>query len=354
MTNSDNKKVLFLGLSGIGNLIMQVPAIRELKKAHPHWHITLWVAPRGTKAIATPESAIDEIIEMPIQGSISEHFKRIMDLRRRNFDIAIVLSPGQLMKSALYLFLAGIPRRIGNTYPWRNNKHSKLFLTDGINEDPSLHDIEQNLLLLEPLGITQTHVPYYSLEVPQENAQEAQKLVPTKSSFTLGIHLGSAPGFEWKRWPLDRFAEVATAVIQKHPDARILVFGGKDEEIQKQELVDTINKDLQVAFNISASLLTTAAIMKQCTIFLSNDSGLMHIAAATGIPAIGLFGPTSEIQTGPRGKNSVVVRAPNTVAVYNTEHSYSFGNTSHKSMEAITTKMVVDKIELMSINSIGS
>lgn len=344
MKNSEDKKVLFLALSGIGNVIMQLSAIRELKKAHPTWHVTVWVAPRGTKPIVQTESAVDEIIEMPIKTSLSGHIRQITELRKHNFDIAIVLSPGQLLKSAAYLKLAGIPVRIGNTYPLRGNPRSGFLLTDAVEEDESLHDIEQNLLLLKPLGITPQPVPYYSLEVPEENKVEADKILPLSDNFVVGIHAGSAEGFEWKRWPLENFAEAAKAIVKASPNAQVLLFGSKSEENQKQELLRMINTEKEIASSIDASLLTTAAVIAKCNLFISNDSGLMHIAAALGVPTLGLFGPTDEKKTGPRGKNSFTIRASDTASIYNTEQAYSFGNTPHESMMGITAQMIIDKV----------
>ncbi len=349
MKNSENKKILFLALSGIGNVIMQLPAIRELKKAHPTWHITVWVAPRGTHALVATEPSIDEVIEMPIKASVSQHLRQILELRKYHFDIGIVLSPGQLVKSAAYLMLAGIPVRVGNTYSFRGNPHSQLFLTDAIEEDAAIHDIEQNLLLLTPLGIKPNSVPYYSLDIPEENKKEAEKILKSSSSFLVGVHPGSAAGFEWKRWPLERFSEVAKALVRENPHTRILIVGGKDEEQQKHELLKMMNADEEIAYDVTASLLTTAAIIQKCNLFVSNDSGLMHIAAAVGVPTLGLFGPTDETQTGPRGKNSFTLRASDTAAVYNTEQSYSFGNTPHENMLGITVEKVIGKIHQIEI-----
>src|SRR3989344_9589702 len=101
----EEARVLFLSLSGIGNLLIQLPTIEALKKARPNWHITVWVVPRGTKAIAESQSYIDDVIEMPISvspparggvrgdGSIAwQHVKNIIALRKSRFDIGIVLS----------------------------------------------------------------------------------------------------------------------------------------------------------------------------------------------------------------------------------------------------------------------
>ncbi len=296
MTNLHRKRILFLSLSGIGNLVMQLPAIRAVKKAHPNWHVTVAVAPRGTKVLAQAQPEIDDVIEMNVSNAspgqssmamLQTHIRNIRLLRSNAFDIAVVLSPGQLIKSASYLFVAGIPVRIGHTYPFRGNPHTKLFLTDTVDEEPDMHDMEQNLRLTMPLGVPIAHVPFYALHIPDENKQEAEEILSSvgvdaqKRESYIGIHTGSAPGFEIKRWPLDRFAAVALALMNTYPNTGILVFGGNNEERQKQELIEMINKSApSSAFSVSASLLTSAAVMEHCRLVVSNDSGLMHIGAA--------------------------------------------------------------------------
>lgn len=326
MTNLEKpKRVLFLALSGIGNYLMQSSTITGLKKVHPDWHITVWVVPRGTKALAEHDSHVDEVIEVPIKNTILGHWQMISHLRQRKFDIGIVLSPGQLLKSALYLWLAGIPKRIGGAFP------HNFMLTDAIPEDPNLHDVEQNLRLLRPLGI-QSRVTSYELRVPPVDLRTDGTIV--------GIHAGAAPGFEFKRWPVVNFSAVAKELIAKH-NAHILIFGGPDEKELKESLRGQIGIGATV---IDANLIKTAGIIKDCTVFLSNDSGLMHLAAAVGVPTFGLFGPTDEKHTGPRGPESYVIRAPGTKPVYNTEKNFNPGQEPHSTLLAITPQLALDNI----------
>lgn len=342
------KKVLIVALSGIGNYLMQMPAIKLLKETHPDWHIVAWVAPRGTRALAENDPSVDEVIEAPIKASLAGHVATLRQLRRRKFDIAVVMSPGQLVKSAAYLYLAGIPERVGNAYPFRGNPQSDFLLTDAVPEDENLHDIEQNLQLLSSLEIENWKLKIgapYSLFIPESAQMEAQKIIASltlnSAAPLVGLHAGSAPDFLWKRWPLENFAAVAKELIEKQ-NAHILLFGGPDEESQKEELQQLIKND-NVSI-ISAKLLTTAAIMQHCVYVISNDSGLMHLAAASGVKVYGLFGPTDEKKTGPRGSDSVVIRAHGTKPVYNTETSFSHGLTSHETMRALPPEMVLDKI----------
>jgi len=350
MDKKANQHILLLSLSGIGNFLMQSPVFAALKATYPQSRLTVWVAPRGTKILAKHNPHIDNVMQMPIKKStLQKHLSNIQALRREKFDTAIVLSPGNLVKSAIYLRLAGIPRRIGKSYPLGKNPHSSFLLTDTMPEDVTLHDIEQNLRLLEPLGIKNPlPTTHYSLHIPEINKQKASEILSSyklkaKSYKLVGIHAGSAPDFLWKRWPLQHFATVAKQLIKRY-GVHILLFGGPDEETQKKELQQLIGPHQSSL--VSANLLTTAAIMQRCQAVVSNDSGLMHLAAASGTLTFGIFGPTNEIHTGPRGPKSHVIRATGTVPAYHTELNFNLGSKPHPSMLAITPELVLSKVEL--------
>jgi heptosyltransferase-2 len=359
-------KILILSLSGIGNYIMQSPAIEALKKHWPDCHITVWVAPRGTKQLAENDPNVDAVIESPIKLSIKSHLKWSLYLTRKKFDVALMLSPGQLWKGSAYMFLAGIPKRIAHQYPFYGNPDSSFLLTDSIKEDPTLHDTDQNLSLLSCLEIENWKLKIgapYHIAIPLENHKNAKSILQllkiSNNAPLIGIHPGCAPGFEWKRWPLENFAKLAQLLTtdgslplakRKSRTFRrregvsqptFLIFGGPEEEEQKNNLKEMIG---HVAHVISTDLLTTSAIISNCSLFVSNDSGLMHIAAATNIPTFGLFGPTDENQTGPRGSQSYVVRAKSTKPIYKTETAHNPGKSAQSSMLAITPQQVLDVI----------
>jgi len=193
----------------------------------------------------------------------------------------------------------------------------------------------------------------YSLKIPQQNKDEGKTIIRNlniqESKTIIGIHAGSAPNLIFKRWPLENFAHVAKKLIQQQ-DAHILLFGGLDEENQKQKLKQLIATSLRGANSdeaisiVSAPLLTTAAILQHCDFMLSNDSGLMHLAAASGVKTFGLFGPTDEKKTGPRGKESYVIRAPDTQPAFNTETNFHLGTKPHESIRSITPSEVIAKL----------
>lgn len=344
MSDSSNQapKVLVIALSGIGNLLMQLPAIQSLKKTHPSWNVTVWVAPRGTKAIAEANPYIDKVIEGPIKHSLFGHIKAISEFGKMNFDIGIVMSPGQLIKSAAYMKFAGIPKRIGHYYPFLGRQTS-IFLTDAVKEKQGLHDIEQNINILEPLGIPKPHDRSYSLHIPVEVQKKAdekwQELHIPSGKNIIGIHPGSADNYKWKRWPVENWIKLGQALVNKN--AHILIFGGQEEEDIKQHIHASLSNQSTV---VASPLLVSAALIRRCNMFISNDSGLMHIAAALGTKTYGLFGPTDEKLTGPKGNNSHVIRAPGTAPSYNTEENTFADTDTHPSMKKITPELVLERI----------
>jgi heptosyltransferase-2 len=326
---------------------MQSPTIALLKKQYPHSFLTTWLAPRSTKQITQCLPAIDHVIEAPIKQSIANHLHLTKKLRRLNFSTGLVMSPGQLIKSAAYLFLSGASQRIGHQYPLFNKKQCRLFLTQAINEDPALHDIEQNLNLLKPLNIPLPKQPVtYSLNLSPKSEQEADLIFnelgikdPKK---IIGLHPGSSPDHIWKRWPSQNFIALGRHLAQK-TNAHILIFGGPQEEKIKQAIAQSLGPSH--ASPISSDLLTSATLIKKCNLFISNDSGLMHVAAALKVPTLGLFGPTNENQTGPRGKICFTLRAPHTSPTYHTEKNYRLGSKPHPDIKALQVNQVLAKIK---------
>jgi len=345
---SSNKRLLILSLSGIGNFIMQSPVFAAIKDAHPNWEITCWVAPRGTKELAQHNPHLDKVIEAPIQNSIPGHLSTIKTLQSKQFDIALVLSPGQQFKSAAILFAARIPQRLGHSYPTINSTHSRLFLTKTIAEQAAIHDLEQNLNLLSLLDIAplaESDKPPYTISIPAVAEQAAAWIIsgldiPGSAPF-VGLHPGGAPGFDWKHWPVDNFVAVAKHLISQY-QAQVLIFGGPEELTLKQDLQQKIGAKHSTI--ISTNLLTAAALMQRCLVVVSNDSGLMHLSAASGATTLGLFGPTDEHLTGPRGSDSHTIRAHDTKPVYDTDQNFHLGANSHPSLHQLTSSLVLDKV----------
>jgi len=347
MTNSPQNKVLVLALSGIGNFIMQMPFFKVLKQAHPEWHITVAVTPRGTNELAQHCTSIDEVIELNLKQNFAEHIQSIKVVRQQHFSISFMLSPGQLIKGSLFLALSGIPERIAHRYPFVGLQHSSFLLTKSILENPDLHDIEQNLNLLSLIDINLPSESYYELPIPMVHEKVANDMLAqlnlTAEKNLIGFHVGSAPHFEWKRWPVENFIALGKELIAKK-DAHLVLFGGPEEQALKENVRQALAPHATIINH--SSLLTTAGIIRKCSLFISNDSGLMHLAAAVGIETFGLFGPTDENQTGPRGVKSHAIRAAGTNPVYNTEKNIDLGTASHSTLKQLKPADILSQLNV--------
>lgn len=343
---SNPRHYVVLSLSGIGNYLMHSSVFRAIKIDQPSSSITIWVAPSNTAVLAKANPDIDHVIKAPTRRTIFGHLQQVRKLRHLSADTGLVLYPGQHWKSALYMFLAGLNTRVGHRYLYLGNPDSSLLLTDSVAIDPAKHDVEQNLSLLSPLGIPipSSLQPYYA-PVPGYYQQQAEALLKrlkrssAPDKILVGFHPGCAPDFSWKRWPPDNFARLAKPLV-KHHNAHIIIFGGGLELPMMKKLRRLIGQ--QHSSIISTHLLTVAAVMKHCHLFIANDSGLMHLASAVSVPTIGLFGPTDEHRTGPRGQNSLALRAIGTTPVYDVDRNFSLGTEPHPSLLAITPEQVCD------------
>ena len=346
MTNTP-RNILILSLSGIGNFLMHTPVFAALKQSYPESKITLWAAPRGTKILAHNDSNIDQVLVSPIKRPFPLQMHYMLNLSRHKFDTAFMLSPGQQWKGAANMFLAGIPNRIAHQYPHLGNNTSDFLLTKSMPEKKDLHDIDQNLNLISLIKKTFTHSnTRYHLNIPSTAENKAAAIIAKinrPKKYFVGIHAGSAPDFKWKRWPVNQYLELSQYLVKKH-NAHILIFGGPDELALKKQLRTKIGKNQSTI--ITSDLLTTASVMAHCKLFVSNDSGLMHIAAASGVKTFGLFGPTNEKETGPRGIDSHIIRAPNTKPVYDTETNFDLGQESHDSLLNLTTSQVISSLNI--------
>lgn len=346
MENSTAKnKVLVLALSGIGNFLMQLPFLKLLKQAHPDWHVTVAVAPRGTKELAEHSSYIDTVLEISLKQSLREHRSLLSAMRREKFYMAFMLSPGQLLKGSLFMFLSHIPIRIGHAYPFFLRKNSSFLLTHSIREVKDMHDIDQNIQLLSLLNSATPQQLNYEVSIPLAHQKDGHDLMAElkipRDKPLVGFHVGSAKGFQWKRWPVQNFITVGQELLRQK-NIHILVFGDKNEHALKETIQAALGADCTVVEH--SSLLTTGAVIQTCKLFLSNDSGLMHLASALGVETYGLFGPTNEKQTGPRGIKSHVIRAAGTNPEYNTEKKFNLGLETHESLRALQPTEVLNQV----------
>jgi heptosyltransferase-2 len=285
---------------------MALPALEALKENLPESSVIVlakpWVVP-----VFEDHPCVDRVLsyrkDVPYPRALLRILSTASELRRLKFDLAFLLQ--NAFEAALLAWLAGIPNRLGY-----NTDGRSLLLTHPVSKekDESSHQVEYYMGILKGMN---WRVKYRDprLHVNGRKAAAAHSLL-----FSLGIKeddflLGLAPGATYgpaKRWPPERFAAVADMAAEKW-GAKVVVLGSGNEQAIGETVVLAMRAP---ALNLcgKTSLGEAAAVIGQCRAFVTNDSGLMHLAAALDVPTVAVFGSTDPIATGPRSEKARVVR----------------------------------------------
>ena len=297
--------ILVRGVNWIGDAVMTMPALHALKRSVPGGTVTLlikpWVAPLFEK-----DPNIDEIIlYTDAYKGIGGRIRLAARLRRRRFCAAVLLQ--NAFDAALIAFLSGISLRVGYGRDGR-----RPLLTASIPFDDHakrLHHVDYYLNLLRKAGFpADSAAPWLYLSI-EERIQARERLSHLRRP-VVGINPGATYGSS-KRWRADRFAAVAASVIRELRGS-IVIFGGPAEAGIANEVRDAINvpgaeSDVFVAAG-KTGLRELAALISECDVLVTNDSGPMHVGYAVGTPVVAIFGSTSPELTGPPSEGSVVIK----------------------------------------------
>lgn len=291
-------RILVIQTAFLGDAVLTTPLFSELRRRFPEAQISLLCTPQ-IKDIFSGIAEIDELLLMDKKGEDGGFFApwKWAGKLRGKFDLAII--PHRSFRSAFVAWLAAIPKRIGFA-----NSQGRIFLTDRVAFDWKTHDSERNLKLLEALGI-QSAKPEFkipSADFDFDAFRREHRIAP-------GMPIvGMNPGSVWntKRWLPERFAEVADRLAEQW-NAKVILFGSK----QDQESADAVERAMKKpCLNLcgKTDLKTLSTLVSKCDLFITNDSGPMHIATAAQVPVVAIFGPTTrELGFFPYGPKSVVV-----------------------------------------------
>jgi heptosyltransferase-2 len=289
-------KILVIDLAYIGDLLMATPAISEIRRNYPGAYIAVLCSPVSSEVLRRNPD-IDEIIAFEKE---SMGFWKLVGmgakLRQMRFDVAFVFH--RAFGSALLVYLAGIKRRIGFTTEGR-----KIFLTDRVKLDTTKHRAENDLAVLQAIGLdVNTDAGYVFAPDSADDTFPPQVL---GRDVVEGGYVVLNPNASWetKRWPAARFKALAER-IEKDLGLTTVGIGSADEAGVVDEILGP--KGVNLAGRTDLSKL--GVLCRDAAAVVTNDSGPMHVAAASGAKVIAIFGPTSPRRCGPRSRKSVVVR----------------------------------------------
>jgi heptosyltransferase-2 len=298
------KKILVVRTDRIGDVVLSTPVLKGLRDNFPQSHIAVMVSPQA-REIVEDNPYINEVIvydKDKKDKGLFGFWRFALDLKKKEFDLAIVLHTKK--RTNLITYLADIPKRVGY-----HDKKFGFLLTDKIKDIRPLglqHEVDYCLDILKSLGLTiKDRMPYVAVKKEQSRwlSDVLQEGAIKKEDRIAGIHPGAS--CISKRWLKDRFIVLANRLVEDYGVKIILLAQGEpDVEIANDIARNTRYPVLNLAGKTSLSQLV--ALLSRCSIFISNDSGPVHIASAVGTPVISIFGRNqaglSPLRWGPVGR----------------------------------------------------
>ncbi len=307
------RRILVRAPNWIGDAVMAIPALQQLRSEHPDAEITILARP-WVSGLYRRESFCDELLPYtatPGWSGFADKWALSRTLHLRHFDCALLLQ--NAFEAAALVRLAGIPNRVGYNRDGRGWLLTHPIPVPQKNELPA----HQRFYYLELLKRARLILSYpddgaIRLEGAAEAASAGREHL--RQSGLTGPVIGVSPGAAYggaKRWLPERFAESAIQ-LARQLGAAVAVFGSAAEAAICQQVQGSVAASgiETVDFSSGTPLDQFIELAAACTVLLTNDSGPMHIASALGVPTVAVFGATDHSATGPTGPHSLVIRHP--------------------------------------------
>lgn len=338
------ERVAIVKLSSIGDVVHALPVSAVLKRSFPHLQVT-WITEERCAEMVTGNPYVHDVLTIPGKAwrhgmwspRVWREVRQMVDLlRAHRFQMTIDLQG--LLKSAVVAWLTGAPTRIG--YHWQR-EGAWLFNRVVPKEPTSVHVVQEYLDVARFLG-AETEPVEFPLYIPPEADERVRLLLQGEgiSSADGFISINPSAGRAFKRWRIERWAELITLIDQRHHLPVVLVGSKADrplaEDIRARTsvpFVDTVGK---------TNLKELSAILRRSLLHICGDTGSAHISAALGTPVIGLYGPTNHLRTSPYGQEHRIITHKDRCPVCNSpkprrEHS--------DCMDMITVSEVLEMTE---------
>ncbi len=301
------KRILIIRTDRIGDVLLSTPAITEVRKSYPQAFIAVLVRPYA-KEIVEGNPYLDEVIIYDKYGKHKgwwQNLSFISMLRKKRFDLALIFHPTQ--RANIISFLSGIPERVGY------NKKLGFLLTRKLEDkkyEGKKHEIEYTLDVVRTLGAGAENNGLF-MPIKQESEEYIESFLRfhqiSERDRLIALHPGaSCPS---KLWRAENFASVGDKLTELFDAKVIIVCGRKDEEVGNKVMNLMQHNPISACGKTTVSQL--ASLLKRCILFISNDSGPVHIAVALQTPVIAIFGRNecglSPTRWRPVGKGDIVL-----------------------------------------------
>ncbi len=287
----DVRKILFITLTNLGDIVLTTPVFSALAGLFPGAVIDVITGPPG-EGIFKAASASGRVTVRTRRQSLGERIKEVVGIRREKYDLVVDL------KASLMPLVAGA-RMSFPLFPARS--------FDG-------HMVDKHLGVIRKLLRPAPAKPVFYVPVSERDKEFVAGIMGEEKSRTLadGPFITINPGAKshLKRWPAEKYAELIKG-LERIPGCRIFVAGGMEDKAIVKKILD-LSRARAVDLSGETSLGALYELIRRSDLFVTNDSGPLHIASAAGTPTLAIFGPSDERKYGPLAPFSVVV-SPNAV-----------------------------------------
>jgi lipopolysaccharide heptosyltransferase II len=284
-------RFLLVSTTGLGDTLWGTPSLKALKTTFPHAYIAVVTSPIG-KEILIHNPYIDDLFVLK-SASLFSFFKLFFAVRRKEIQCALIFHSSQRFVLP-FCILIGATEVIGTE---KMHKGLDSLLTEIVPAKP-MHEIERRLHIVAKVGAHVQSTPVLELHLSEKDEDVAQSFLKAKQIPDylpiIGMHPGAKDVF--KRWPLEMFADLGKRLCA-HFGCTLIITGTATEK----EVVEKISSQIPQSIPLTGELLLRplAALIKKMSLFISNDTGPMHVAFAMQTPTIGLFAPTDFRVCGP-------------------------------------------------------
>ncbi len=301
--------ILLVRTDRIGDLVLSLPMLPLLKRRFPSADITILVR-EYTRELIDGHSCVSAVLLYDKQG-VKRGFRALLgELRSRRFDIAVV--PYPRFRVALLLALAGIPIRVATGYRWYSFLFNRRVYEH--RKDARRHEVEYNLHLLAPLGITSDGRPDFELKADGNARRRVEDMLRSRGiqpgeRFAV-LHTGS--GGSARDWSPENFSRLGDRLAEEQ--ALKIVLTGSREEQPLVERVRSAMRCSSVSFAGEVSLMELAALLASASLVVANSTGPLHIAAVQNVPVIAFYPPIvqcSAVRWGPYTDRKAVFSGDN-------------------------------------------
>ncbi|MYD70432.1 MAG: lipopolysaccharide heptosyltransferase I [Acidobacteria bacterium] len=308
-TRSDafSMRLLIVRLGAVGDIIHTLPVAAALRRKFPDATVDWAVDERYAELLE-----LTPVIDRPIvlasrsRPAVAAWLAFRRELRDGGYDVALDLQG--LAKSAAAVWLSGATRRVGFAAPFLRERWAGWGYDETIHPGNPRHVIDRNLGILAAVGESEPSAVAWSFPLEAPPSPLVDELRGDLDAPT-GRYAVLNPNAAWptKRWPPERFAAIATHLRDAHGLPAVVVWGPGDGESSAVAAVDA--SDGAATLAPESSLAELAALLQGAALVVSGDTGPLHLAAALGVPVVGLYGPSDPARNGPWAEADVVVAA---------------------------------------------